>query len=367
MRGEHDAAHRVVVARALERGEQVVEHLVGERVARLRLVERDRRDAGVGDLVAQRRVGHRRAIIAGRYVSPALAPGRGRRRVQHGGGAHDATKPVDDPAGDGRRQRRRGTGSDRCAQRAGGLTSVNASAKALRALALEGFDVTEARSGGKIEIVATSAKAAKLRARGVEAELKRNARGETATQFDARVQREDGSYDVYRPYYDDTYVGTDAQGAKRPTLYEEMVQLARDNPRIVKTVTIGRSLGGKPILALKVTRNARSRRDGSRPAVLYSATQHAREWITPEIGPPPRAHVVSSYGQDTEAGRRWTPIVDDHELWFVVVANPDGYDHSFTPGNRLWRKNLRDNNGDGQITDVDGVDPNRNFANEVGL
>ena len=31
------------------------------------------------------------------------------------------------------------------------------------------------------------------------------------------------------------------------------------------------------------------------------------------------------------------------------------------PANRLWRKNLRDNNGDGQITAVDGVDPNRNF------
>ena len=35
-------------------------------------------------------------------------------------------------------------------------------------------------------------------------------------------------------------------------------------------------------------------------------------------------------------------------------------------GNRLWRKNLRDNNGDGQITAVDGVDPNRNFAYRWG-
>jgi hypothetical protein len=243
---------------------------------------------------------------------------------------------------------------------------VNASAKALRALALEGFDVTEARSGSKIEIVTTSAKAAKLRASGVEAEIKRNARGETATQFDARVQRDDGSYDVYRPYFDDTYVGTDAQGAKRQTLYEEMVQLARDHPRIVKTVTIGRSLNGKPILALKVTRNAPSRRDGSRPAVLYSAAQHAREWITPEMIRRLAHTVVESYGQDTETGRQWTPLVDDHELWFVVVSNPDGYDYTFTPGNRLWRKNLRDNNGDGQITDGDGVDPNRNFANKWG-
>ena len=43
------------------------------------------------------------------------------------------------------------------------------------------------------------------------------------------------------------------------------------------------------------------------------------------------------------------------------MANPDGYDYTFTEGQRLWRKNLRDNDGDGQITDADGVDLNRNF------
>jgi hypothetical protein len=54
-------------------------------------------------------------------------------------------------------------------------------------------------------------------------------------------------------------------------------------------------------------------------------------------------------------------LLNKTELWFVPVANPDGYDFTFTEGNRLWRKNLRDNNGDGKITVGDGVDPNRNF------
>ena len=35
------------------------------------------------------------------------------------------------------------------------------------------------------------------------------------------------------------------------------------------------------------------------------------------------------------------------ELWFVPVMNPDGYQYTFRPRTRLWRKNLRDNNGNG--------------------
>ena len=49
----------------------------------------------------------------------------------------------------------------------------------------------------------------------------------------------------------------------------------------------------------------------------------------------------------------------------MPVANPDGYQYTFDT-ERLWRKNLRDNDGNGQITVGDGVDPNRNFPNHWG-
>lgn len=232
----------------------------------------------------------------------------------------------------------------------------------LQQLAQAGYDVTEARSGNTIEIVASSGQITKLQDKGFDVKIKVNARGETARQFDARIQRPDGSYDNYRPYWDPTYVGTDASGKKRLTLYQELRKLAADNPDIVKAEVIGNSVRGVPILALKVTKNARATDDGKRPAVLYSANQHAREWITAEQNRRLLHYYVDNYGKNTPAGKAVTPLVKDNELWFIVVANPDGYDFTFTPGNRLWRKTLRDNNGDGKITSLDGVDPNRNFA-----
>ena len=46
----------------------------------------------------------------------------------------------------------------------------------------------------------------------------------------------------------------------------------------------------------------------------------------------------------------------------MPVANPDGYQFTFD-SERLWRKNARDINGDGELTPGDGVDLNRNFPN----
>ncbi|MFI9641108.1 M14 family zinc carboxypeptidase [Micromonospora sp. NPDC051925] len=145
-------------------------------------------------------------------------------------------------------------------------------------------------------------------------------------------------------------------------LRAEMAATVADHPELAELVTVGTSLRGVPIQAVKVTRGAQQVPDGQRPAVLYLGGQHAREWITPEMTRRLMHHVIDGYGRDPAL----TTLLNTTELWFLPVANPDGYDYTFTPGNRLWRKNLRDNNGDGKITEVDGVDLNRNFADKWG-
>ena len=211
-----------------------------------------------------------------------------------------------------------------------------------------GSVVSRGRVGDKIavEVVLTRLQAGKLTALGLPLTEKRVA-GTTASR--RMNQQAANGYEVYRSY-------SEAGG-----ISDEFRQLARDYPRLTKLVTIGKTVQGQDILAMKVTRDARSLPDGRRPAVLYSSAQHAREWITPEMNRRLLHYVLEGYA--TAATRR---IVDTRELWFVPVANPDGYDFTFTADNRLWRKNLRDNDGDGVISGLDGVDLNRNFPTSWG-
>ncbi len=138
---------------------------------------------------------------------------------------------------------------------------------------------------------------------------------------------------------------------------DQMHQLASQYPGVTKLVRIGTTLKGREILALKVTQGARGQRDGRRPAVLFSATQHAREWIATEIDRRLMYHYIEGWANDDPQIKK---LLQSTELWFVPVMNPDGYQYSFDV-ERLWRKNLRENDTDGVTTINDGVDPNRNY------
>ncbi|MEU9161114.1 M14 family zinc carboxypeptidase [Streptomyces sp. NPDC048424] len=196
----------------------------------------------------------------------------------------------------------------------------------------------------RVELFLTGGQAEELAAQGVKlAERKIGAQGLARAKAAG-----DG---VFRPY------------SGKGGLQEEILRTAQENPALTKVVSIGKTLQGKDILALKVSKNAKKTKDGAKPSVLYMSNQHAREWITPEMTRRLMHHTIDNYGKD----QRITKLVDSTELWFLLSANPDGYDFTHQPdGDRLWRKNLRDNNGDGKTTAGDGVDLNRNFAYKWG-
>jgi hypothetical protein len=101
---------------------------------------------------------------------------------------------------------------------------------------------------------------------------------------------------------------------------------------------------------------------GGKSQVLFLATHHAREWVATQMAMRLIKYLTSNFGSDS----RVTDLLNTTEVWIIPVANPDGYQYTFT-NERLWRKNLRDNDGNGEITVADGVDLNRNFESHWGL
>jgi hypothetical protein len=202
--------------------------------------------------------------------------------------------------------------------------------------------VEETLDGFVVQVVLRPNDRNKLRREGIDFEVVRNEDGLTATQA-AALQQQNG-FNVWRPW--------DGDGG----IEQQLRDVAEQYPMLTQLHTIGQTHEGRDILALRVTSNAQNVPLGKRPAVLYQATAHAREWIATEVNRRLMLHYLENAATDQEIRN----ILATTELWFVPVMNPDGYQYTFDV-ERLWRKNLSDNDGNGEIDSNDGVDLNRNF------
>jgi hypothetical protein len=226
-------------------------------------------------------------------------------------------------------------------------------------LARDGYDLNEgAPTGkrGKRVIVATPSQARELRDKGVTVEALSDARAMAAPP--SPLTNPTHGYDVFRPWSLKPAACPNRCTTANVPLKNWYHDLASRYPDIIKEETIGRSVLGQPIKAYKMTQDARALRDGARPVTLFESTQHAREWISAEVN-----RRLFEWFVDHRRDRDVKQLLGKNEVWFIPMMNPDGYDYTFTSKTtRLWRKNLRDVNGDGVIDPLhDGVDPNRNW------
>lgn len=223
----------------------------------------------------------------------------------------------------------------------------------LERLRAEGYDVVapEPAAGGyAIDLVLDADERAGLEGRGIDLEPFTDAAGRTQQQL-FRAQRASG-FEVWRDYDgDDGLRAWMARFAKRK--------------KAARLFVLGKTGQGRDIVAVRIAAKPRKgkkgrkgKRIGKRPAVLYQGTTHAREWISTEVTRRLMVHFASK-------NKRARKLRRTRQLWFVPVINPDGYQHTFD-GERLWRKNLRDNNGNGQVDGGDGVDLNRNYPYRWG-
>lgn len=120
-------------------------------------------------------------------------------------------------------------------------------------------------------------------------------------------------------------------------------------PDLITVENIGTTWENRPILLATISLHVAYA--NLKPALLYTGTAHAREWIGHELAVEFIDYLLSNYTNDPEI----LEVLGQNTLYIVPCLNPDGFEYSRKHFS-FWRKNRRDN-GDGTF----GVDLNRNF------
>ncbi len=136
--------------------------------------------------------------------------------------------------------------------------------------------------------------------------------------------------------------------------YDECVDFFKQaqitNPSLFKVESIGKTWEDREIIAVSITKNIDKHLD--KPALFFTGTIHAREWIGIELSLSFAKYILDHIDYDPQLNA----ILDRATLYMVPCANPDGFEYSRNHFS-FWRKNRR-KNPDGSF----GVDLNRNFS-----
>ncbi|KAH8822888.1 zinc carboxypeptidase [Flagelloscypha sp. PMI_526] len=121
-------------------------------------------------------------------------------------------------------------------------------------------------------------------------------------------------------------------------------------PNNSEVVTAGTSYEGKTITGIHFWGSGGK---GSKSAIIFHGTIHAREWIATPTVEYIAYQLLSGYANDTSI----KAIVDAYDFYIFPVTNPDGFSYSQTT-ERLWRKNR---NPPPSGSSCYGIDLNRNW------
>ena len=133
-------------------------------------------------------------------------------------------------------------------------------------------------------------------------------------------------------------------------------------PNLAKVVTIGYSQHDHlPIYAIKLSTNVTV--EGEKPALLFLGQVHAEEVMGVQITMANIKEILTLSAQPQQSA--W---LSQLEMWFIPTLNPEGHNVVTSNIDNSYRKNKRDNNGNGIFDysplvgyDIDGVDINRNL------
>jgi carboxypeptidase T len=133
----------------------------------------------------------------------------------------------------------------------------------------------------------------------------------------------------------------------------ELKSLAGKAPDIASLYSIGKTLQGRDIWALRLCPDAKGAAPSKLPGALFIGEHHAREHLSNEVPLALAGRLIEGRG-DPEIAR----LLATRDITIIPLLNGDGAEYD-VEGDKyhMHRKNMRDN-GDGTF----GVDLNRNYG-----
>ncbi len=113
-----------------------------------------------------------------------------------------------------------------------------------------------------------------------------------------------------------------AQSVKKYRDYDAALQtideLCRQYPNIIKAETIGYSLEGRAIIAVKISDHVKMTE--AEPPIAFEAGMHGDEIISSEVAMRLIEYLCLHYGKDQKINE----LIEQREIWILPFANPDG-------------------------------------------
>ncbi|MDH5656682.1 MAG: M14 family zinc carboxypeptidase [Spirochaetia bacterium] len=148
-------------------------------------------------------------------------------------------------------------------------------------------------------------------------------------------------------------------GYKDEVITEKILKyFIKTYPDYTKLSVIGKSLQGRPIYGLKVSRNPHKEED--EPSFMFAAALHGNEPVSIDYVLDMAHYVLEN--TKTRKNKYVSRAVENGEIWFVPIINPDGVHIFWNRSSSDGRKNARDTSSPGGWNSGDGVDLNRNFS-----
>ena len=136
--------------------------------------------------------------------------------------------------------------------------------------------------------------------------------------------------------------------------YQECVDFFREaeksHPDLFRVTTIGKTWEERDMIVVTVSKDMENA--DTNPALFYTGSIHAREWVGIELAVGYGRHLLEHIDFDPQLNQ----MLERSTFYIVPCANPDGFEYSRNHFS-FWRKNRRQN-ADGSF----GVDLNRNFS-----